>query len=93
MMSARSVLYFSLFCLIFSFGDLYAQGTDTSERPFYEYKGNYGEEVATKKSKPKIKKRITKLTHRISSLTASLVKKFRGKKSKTKSSSRQFREG
>ena len=51
MMSARSVLYFSLFCLIFSFGDLYAQGTDTSKRPFYEYQGNYGEEVVSKKSK------------------------------------------
>lgn len=51
MMSARSVLYFSLFCLIFGFVDLYAQGTDTSTRPFYEYKGNYGEEVTAKKSK------------------------------------------
>ena len=51
MMSAHSILYFSLFYLIFSFGDLYAQGTDTSERPLYEYKGNYGEEVAAKKSK------------------------------------------
>ena len=49
MMSVRSVIYFSLFCLILSFGDLYAQGTDTSTRPFYEYKGNYGEEVADKK--------------------------------------------
>ena len=51
MMSAHRFLYFSLFFLIFSFGDLYAQGTDTSKRPFYEYKGNYGEEVAAKKSK------------------------------------------
>ena len=51
MVSARSIICFSLFCFLFSFGDLYAQGTDFSKRPFYEYQGNYGEEVLTKKSK------------------------------------------
>ena len=51
MMLPHRVLYFSLFFVIFGFGDLYAQGTDTSTHPFYEYNGNYGEEVAAKKSK------------------------------------------
>ena len=51
MMSPHRFLYFSLFFVIFCFGDLYAQGTDTSTHPFYEYKGNYGEEVASIKSK------------------------------------------
>ena len=48
-------LYFSLFFLLFSYGDIYAQDNDRSKRPFYEYKGNYGEEVASKKSKFKSK--------------------------------------
>ena len=51
MMSTHRFLYFSLLFLIFSFGNLYAQDSDTSKRPFYEYKGNYGEEVVAKKSK------------------------------------------
>ncbi len=46
---------FSLFSLFFSFSDIYAQGFDTPIRPFYEYKGNYGEEIASKKSKFKSK--------------------------------------
>jgi hypothetical protein len=48
-------LYFALFFLFFSFGDIYAQGNNSSKRPFYEYKGNYGEEIASKKSKFKSK--------------------------------------
>ena len=48
-------LYCALFFLLFSFGDIYAHGNDSSKRPFYEYKGNYGEEVASKKSKFKNK--------------------------------------
>ena len=51
MMSTHRFLYFSLLFLIFSFGNLYAQDSDTSKRPFYQYKGDYGEEVVAKKSK------------------------------------------
>lgn len=51
MISAHKFLYFSLFFFIFSFVDLYALDSDTSKRPFYQYKGNYGEEVVAKKSK------------------------------------------
>ena len=50
MILAYRFVYFSLFFLIFC-GDLYAQNTGGSKRPFYEYKGNYGEQVAAKKSK------------------------------------------
>jgi len=51
MISAHRFLCFSLFFFIFSFGDLFAQDSDTSKRRFYQYKGNYGEEVVAKKSK------------------------------------------
>jgi len=54
MISAHRFLCFSLFFFIFSFGDLYAQDSDTSKRPFYQYKGNYGEEVVAKKYKFKV---------------------------------------
>ena len=51
MISAGRFLYFSLFFMLFCLGDSYAQGTDSSKRPYYEYKGNYGEKVTAKKSK------------------------------------------
>ena len=51
MMSPLKLLCFSLIFFIFSYGNLYAQDSDTSNRPFYEYKGNYGDEVVAKKSK------------------------------------------
>ena len=51
MISALRFLSFSLFSLVFIFGNLYAQDTDGSKRPFYEYKGNYGEEVSSEKAK------------------------------------------
>jgi hypothetical protein len=51
MISALRFLSFSLFSLVFTFGNLYAQDTDGSKRPFYEYKGNYGEEVSSEKAK------------------------------------------
>ena len=51
MMSTHRFLYFSLLFLIFSFGNLYAQDSDNSKRPFYQYKGDYGEEVVAKKFK------------------------------------------
>ena len=48
------LLYFSLFFLIFGYADLYAQDVPSAKRPFYEYKGNYSKEVASKKSNFKI---------------------------------------
>ena len=52
MISAWRFVCFSLFFMIFGYGELYALDTETSsKRPFYEYEGNYGEEVAAKKSK------------------------------------------
>ena len=51
MISAGRFLYFSLFFMLFCLGNSYAQGTDSSKRPYYEYKGNYGEKVTAKKSK------------------------------------------
>ena len=41
MISAHRFIYFSLFYFIFSFGHLNAQDSDSSKRPFYEYKGDY----------------------------------------------------
>ena len=51
MILVHRFLYFSLSALFFFVADLYAQNSDTSKRPFYEYKGNYGDEVESKKAK------------------------------------------
>ena len=48
--SVPMLVYFFLFLLVFGCGELHAQGPTTSERPFYEYKGNYGEKIEAKKS-------------------------------------------
>lgn len=44
-------VFYSLFLAVFGVGKLYAQGNDASKRPFFEYKGNYGEQVISKKTK------------------------------------------
>ncbi len=49
-------LIYKIICLSFSFvlaggGGLYAQDSASSKRPFYEYKGNYGEQLDKIKSK------------------------------------------
>ena len=51
MILVHRLLYFSLCALFFIVGDLYAKNSDDSIRPFYEYKGNYGKEVESKKTK------------------------------------------
>ena len=50
MISACRFICFSLLCMIFTHEELYAQDADSSKRPFYEYKGNYGKQVAAKKA-------------------------------------------
>ena len=51
MILVHRLLYFSLCALFFIVGDLYAKNSDDSIRPFYEYKGNYGKEVESKKTR------------------------------------------
>ena len=45
------MIYFSFVLIIMGRGELHGQEFAPSKRPFYEYKGNYGEQIKTLKSK------------------------------------------
>ncbi len=47
---AYKLFCFSLFFIISGYGEVDAEGNGGSKRPYYEYKGNYGDQVAAKKS-------------------------------------------
>ena len=51
MRAVLKIIYFSFLLLVLGSGELHGQDVAPSKRPFYEYKGNYGEQVQAKKFK------------------------------------------
>jgi len=51
MRSLFGIVYLTFFLIVIGWGDLHGQAFAPSDRPFYEYKGNYGQQIKNKKSK------------------------------------------
>lgn len=50
MILVSKFVFFLFFYMVLGLGNVYAESADSSKRPYFEYKGNYGEKVIQKKA-------------------------------------------